>query len=349
MREYSSYPVSSSRPVATAIAEGRPLLLPEISDDDLRKIAENAEHLELLRRLGSRSGMVVPFHARGRVLGAIALMVGDSGRRYTATDLALAQELARRAAVAIDNALLYRESQQAIRVRNDFLSVAAHELKTPTTAIKAYAQLLRRRMSTGREPGEVEALETINQQADHLARLVQQLLDLSRLEYGRLELHSTEVDLVQIVENVLKRTELVTPDRRLQLESKGPVVVTADPDRIEQVIGNLLDNAIKFSPAGGTIRTSIDAAGDGAVVSVQDWGMGVPEGRQSRVFERYYRAHEEKAYEGLGIGLHVAREIIAQHGGEMWFESREGEGSTFYFSLPLAGAPSTQGDGRPTR
>ena len=218
-------------------------------------------------------------------------------------------------------------------MRDEFLATAAHEFKTPLAVVKAYAQLLRKR-----EAPETPPLEVIDRQVERLNRLVQQLLEVSRFRIGGPELRRERYDLSEQVRQVTEEMQRRTPAHRLRLEEGAAAPVVADRRRIEQVLVNLLDNAVKFSPGGGEVASRVSLRDGEAVVSVRDAGVGIPRDRQSRVFERYYRAHVGTAhdYGGIGVGLDMSREIVARHGGRMWFESQEGVGSIFSFSLPLA-------------
>lgn len=239
------------------------------------------------------------------------------------------------------------ENARLARLKDEFLSVAAHELKTPVTSIKGYAQLLLRREQEGVSTEGVRALEAVNRGADRIGRLINELLEISRIQTGRLELNPTKFDLSELACEVVERTKLTTDKHRLLCHTPGPILVDADRDRIEQVFNSLLDNARKFSPLGGdidvTVRPSPGRIGGEAVVSVRDYGVGIPKERQSHIFERFYRAHLATPYDygGMGIALHISREMVIRNGGRMWFESEEEKGSTFYFSLPTAGTGET--------
>jgi signal transduction histidine kinase len=281
--------------------------------------------------------------ARGRPIGTITLASGATGRRYGPDDLALAEELARRAAVAVDNARLYRDAQEGIRVRDEFLSTAAHELKTPVAIIKGYAQLLRRRLPPQQSGRDKRALDALDAECDRINRLVQDFLDVSLAEEGRFELRRERHDLADVVAAVVEQMQATTSTHRLSLLERRRSVIDIDKGRVEQVLVNLLGNAIKYSPLGGeiSVRVAVGAGPAGAaeaVVSVRDSGIGIPLDKQGRVFERFYRAHAGTAHEygGMGIGLHLSRSIMLLHGGRIWFESEDGRGSTFSFSLPLA-------------
>jgi PAS domain S-box-containing protein len=218
--------------------------------------------------------------------------------------------------------------------RQEFLAAAAHELKTPLAVIKAYAQLMARR-----EPAEAQALAVIQRQVDRLSSLVQHLLDTSRLRLEVGDETHERFDLAALAGEVVARMRAVAPRHDLRLAAAGPAPVLADRERIARVITSMVENGVRFSPGGGAVETQVQAGGREAIFSVRDRGLGIPTERQARVFERYYRAHAGSPEDpgGLGLGLVVSREIVQRHGGRMWFESVPGEGSTFHFSLPLAG------------
>jgi PAS domain S-box-containing protein len=216
--------------------------------------------------------------------------------------------------------------------REEFFATAAHEFRTPLAVVKAYAQLMRKRGQ-----GDPTALDTVARQIDRLTRMVEQLLEVSRFRLGGAVLRRERFDLAALLSDLAGTFRAQAGARRI-IVSAEPLEVTADHERIEQVVSSLLDNAIRFSPGGGDVELSLTAQGSGVVVSVRDHGVGIPLERQARVFERYYRAHVDTPYDhgGLGLGLGVCREIVSRHGGRIWFESAPGAGSTFHFSLPLA-------------
>jgi two-component system phosphate regulon sensor histidine kinase PhoR len=217
-------------------------------------------------------------------------------------------------------------------MREEFLATAAHELKTPLAVVKAYAQLVQRRV-----PAEAPALAVVQRQVDRMTRLVQHLLDASRLRLDPGAAGPREpFDLSLLVSEVIDRVRAAEPGIQLRLLAPGPVSVRADRERIARVVHSLLDNAVRFSPGGGAIEARVAREGDLAEVSVTDHGLGIPVERQERIFERYYRAHAgtPEDYGGLGLSLDMSREIVTRHGGRIWFESTPGQGSTFHFSLP---------------
>jgi signal transduction histidine kinase len=217
--------------------------------------------------------------------------------------------------------------------RDDFLSTAAHEFKTPLAVVKAYAQLLRRR-----DQPDPQALAVIERQVDRLSRLVQQMLDASRLRLdagnGRLE----RFDLSALADEIVSALRPAAPRHALRVRAERPAPVLGDRDRIGRVLTCLVDNAVRFSPSGGDVEAQVDATGGEVTVAVRDQGVGIPPERQAHLFERFYRAHAgtPQDYGGFGVGLDLAREIVERHGGRIWFESAPGAGSTFHFSLPAA-------------
>jgi signal transduction histidine kinase len=279
--------------------------------------------------------------ARGRTLGVISFISTDATRLYGAADLALAEELGRRCAVAVDNARLYAESQQAIRARDEFLSIASHELRTPLTGIKGYAQILRRAQLRGQldEDRLSRSLATIDDAADRLTALVDDLLDVSRIRTGHLPLRLTTVDLVATLRDVTGRyRDHIGDDHRLTLDlPEGPVYAGADADRLEQVVANLLSNAIKYSPAGGEVRLSLVGGQGGALVQVTDSGIGLPTESAEAIFQPFGRAANatRRSLPGMGLGLYICRTLIERQGGRIWAMSGgENQGTTVGFWLP---------------
>jgi PAS domain S-box-containing protein len=235
--------------------------------------------------------------------------------------------------------------REAERLKDEFLGIAAHELRTPMAVIKGFAQsLLRRRgpdVDQKLSEWQKEALEEIDRATSQLVDLTDDLLDVTRLQGGRLELHIIPSDLLALARRVAMRLQATTQHHTLRLNASDEYVVVAmDATRIEQVLTNVLQNAIKYSPDGGTITISIaiQPEADVAQLSVRDPGMGIPAAFRGRVFGRFARAENAEAsgIRGTGLGLYLSRELVERHGGRIWFESEEGAGSTFSFTLPLA-------------
>ncbi len=334
--------------VVAAIERGQPILTAAIPIGHSESIAQDAAHLEILRQLNLRSSIVVPLRARGETAGALALFRCDDGRPYGPSDLSLAEELAGRAALAVDNARLYREARRAIQLRDDFLSVAAHELKTPVTALLGFSQLLLVQLA---QKGELDerivghALRAVEQGSKRISQLVSQILDVSRLESGRLVLDCQVTDLAALTQAIASAMQTTAPRHTLLVRSPSAVQALVDPLRLEQVVTNLLDNAIKYSPEGGEIVVELLQPTPGVVrLVVTDHGLGIPPERRQHIFERFYQAHEGSHTAGLGLGLYISRQIVELHGGSIWPEFPPAGGTRFFVELPTAlpsGAPES--------
>lgn len=337
------YPMSPEAPAGfqKVIRTGAAELFPTVTDEILQSLAHNAQHLALLHELGLRSSICVPLTARGRVLGALTLSITDSGRVYGPGDLALAEDLAYRAAVAIDNARLYHEAQKAVRVRDQFLSIASHELKTPLTALLGNAQMLLRRAAREGNFGERDqrALHVIADQAARLNKMITALLDISRIEMGQLSIARAPMDLSALMRRVVAEMQPTLERHTITYsDNLAPLIVDGDELRLEQVLHNLIGNAIKYSPAGGVVTVQLEQRGPNACVHVHDQGIGIPAESMPRLFTRFYRADNvnSESISGMGIGLFVVKEIVSLHGGTVEVASQEGQGSTFTICLPLA-------------
>jgi signal transduction histidine kinase len=333
-----------SEGAAHVLRTGRPALYADIPDSVLEAAARDPEHLRLLQELGLKSAMIVPLVAHDRTLGTMTFVTAESGRRYRAQDLALAEELAHRAGLALDNARLYRELQEQLEARDEFLSSVAHDLKNPLTNMKAQAQLLQRRAGHGTlEQGHIlHGLANIDASATKMAGLVNELLDMARVQLGQpLELDRRRVDLLGLARRQVAEYQQATERHRIRLRAEAPRIVGRwDPERIERVLANLLSNAIKYSPHGGEVRVTVGKepgpTGPWAVVAVRDAGLGIPAADLPRVFERFHRGGNVVGrIGGTGIGLAGARSIVERHGGTISVESQEGAGSAFTVRLPL--------------
>jgi PAS domain S-box-containing protein len=298
--------------------------------------------MRLLDSLGLSSYMAVPLVARGKTLGVIAFALSRPERSFAPDDISLAEDLACRAALALSNALLYEEAQEAIRARDEFLSIASHELRTPCTSLRLGVQTLLRHVRGGsleRLPAAFleRILETSDRQSKHLASLIDRLLDVSRIQAGQLELEVEEVDLAAVSHEVLSelRDEVARTGSTVTIEAQSPVMGMWDRGRLAQVVTNLLSNALKYG-SGQPVRVKVWADGSDARVSVEDGGIGIAEETQQRIFERFERAVSARHYGGLGLGLYIVRQIVEAHGGDIALESLPGKGSTFTVEIPRA-------------
>ncbi len=308
--------------------------------EDLRPLLPAAAAERARGLLGERPIRLVSVALRGRdrVVGSIRFLAG--ARRDTARELRLAEELGRRAAQALDHALVHRSAQHAVSVRDEFISIASHELRTPLTPLHLQMKALQRGLSElpeGPRRGTLlERLATCARQVDRMTRLVANLLDVTRLHAGRLEVDREPIELGELVSDVAGRfrDELARGGRRLELRVAPALEGSWDRLKLDQVLTNLVSNAVRY---GGQGPVSVELGRDAAeaVVVVEDHGIGIAAEDLSRVFERYHKGTNSRAHGGLGLGLYITRRIVEAHGGTIAVESRLGEGSVFTVRLPL--------------
>jgi signal transduction histidine kinase len=295
----------------------------------------------LVDRLRPGSLLEVPLRAHERVLGAIRLFSGPERLPPGSRERRLAEELGRRAAQAIENALLYLQAREAIRLREDFVSIASHELRTPLSALSLQLDLLDGLVRSGklevapaREADLQRRVESGVRQVDRLTKLVNSLLDLARLRAGKLELELERFDLCELLREIAGRFEetLAHARRQLRVATELPAFGRWDRSRLDQLVTNLIANAVKYGD--GAIRAGIQARDGWAVLTVHDDGPGIPPDELDRIFERYIQGSGAKRSGGLGLGLFIARKIVEAHGGRIRAESQPGAGTTFSVELP---------------
>jgi signal transduction histidine kinase len=280
--------------------------------------------------------MVVP------VLGDAVFVAARSGQKpFSDEEQQVITNFAYQLGIAADNARLFEAQQEALQVKDQFLSIVSHELRTPLTTIKGYAQMLHRRLA-GDPDGERFA-NNIDAQVSRLGRLVDDLLDVTRFARGQFELRRQRIELRPVLEDVAARFRVVSPNHTLRLELDDDSYQGYwDRDRLEQVMNNLVSNAIKYSPAGGGVTIATGRLNGEVKISVSDEGVGIPEEEQGHLFERFYRGRgPARDASGLGLGLYVTRRIVEAHGGAITVRSTPNEGSEFSFTLPLARRPVT--------
>lgn len=334
-----------NNPVWQILQTGQTLHLRDQPGAFIETYAQDADHLSLIRAAGPHhTTLLVPLLARERTLGVMAFGLAGERRRFDAQDVALAEEIARRAALAIDNARLYREAQAAIQIRNQFLSIAAHELKNPLTALVGQAQLLQRRLVRAGNLVErdLRGIQVIVNQSQRLNSMIGMMLDISRIETGQLQITRSPLDLCTLARQVVEEVQPTLEGHTVVCEAPDEtLMIEGDNNRLYQVLQNLLSNAIKYSPDGGTITVRVTRDAAQGCVAVIDQGIGIPADVLMDVFQRFYRANnaEARQIKGMGIGLYVVKEIVSLHGGTILVESQEGVGSSFTVVLPLASAP----------
>jgi signal transduction histidine kinase len=333
-------------------------------------MASTPDHLNALKKLDLNSLITLPLRVHGRMLGVITFARCSAARRFAPVDLALAEDLARRAAVAVDNARLYGEAQSAARMQDQSLSITLHEIKTPLTIVQNATHLLKRRVEHNLEasrsgdgmPSEVtldpafvvRQLQSIEHATQRLITHINELMDITQIQSRSLVLSPEPVNLSEILSEVVENAKLQQQSGRYprnhQLELVPPpneaVLGSYDRGRIEQVLFNLIDNAIKYSPRGGTIRVSLAiededhraVKGPYAHIAVHDQGIGIPPADQERIFQPFARGSNAttRNFSGIGVGLAISKEIVERHGGRIWAESAgTNQGSTFHVILPI--------------
>jgi PAS domain S-box-containing protein len=327
---------SGASGAAKVIKTGKPEIYPEISDEMLVAGARDAAHLSLMRDLQFRSALLVPMTARGRTLGAMTLVSTEMGRRYGEGDLALATELATRAAIAIDNAQLYRGALAASEAKSAFLATISHELRTPLNAIIGYASLLEEGIGGALTPPQVTQLGRIRASAGHLLGLIDEVLTFSRVDAGKEVIRQDQVDLSPLVRDAIAMVAPSAAAKGLTLVYAGPELqLITDEGKLRQILLNLLSNAIKFSDRGEIVVSSEDRA-DSILISIADSGIGIAAENLERIFDPFWQVEQRSTRRvgGTGLGLSVSRNLARLLGGDVTVESTAEKGSTFTITLP---------------
>jgi signal transduction histidine kinase len=345
--EYPPRPRASDRSTASAVAlfrsrqpqdevlaTGKAIVLPDPAG---AASADTEAHGRMMREAGFASMMVLPLIARGEALGTLTLAMRGPKRRYTSLDLALAQEVAHRAAIAIDHARLHRQTQRAVQDREVILNIVSHDLRNPLNTLLMSAALLREDLpADGGSETSVKALAMIQRSVGRMERLIGDLLDMASIEAGQLAISKLDLAFNALVEEAIESSRSEASRKSLRLEVQLPsqeILLSCDRGRILQVLSNLIDNAFKFTPKGGSLLLSAERHETEIRVAVSDTGTGIAQEALPHVFDRYWRA-KETASRGSGLGLYISKGIIESHGGALWVESELGKGSTFFFTLP---------------
>lgn len=333
-------PIERTHPLLSwqGMTTRRSILVPELSPDSLLELTQEGEHRRILRELGPKSLIAVPLVARERLVGSISFLSCRAGRRYGPRDLWLAEEIARRAAISIDNARLYRAANLAIQARDQVLGVVAHDLRSPLNAVLMIASGLLRRAPAEPDSGVRSGLERIVRSVERTNRLIQDLLDITAIESGRFSLDTARHSPARLVAEAIEVVRLTTTVEIEVLVPDDLPAVVADRDRVLQVFSNLLANAAKFTP-GGRITVGAVQRGDEVCFRVADTGCGISREDLPHIFDRFWQA-ESAHRRGHGFGLSICKGIVEAHGGRIWAESELGIGSTFFFTLPAVSSAS---------
>jgi PAS domain S-box-containing protein len=335
--------------IGRVLATGQSEFQPDADPADFIRMAHDEQHAAVVRELGLGSFLCVPVAAGGAVRGAMTFVCRQGGRRFAPDDLALAEALARRAALAIENARLYREAEVANRTKDEFLATLSHELRTPLNAMVGWASMLR--SGTLDATTAKRAVDAIERNTRVQVQLIDDLLDVSRIISGKLRLDIRAVELPRVIEAALEATRPASEGKGVHLAvhaapDVGPV--PGDADRLQQVVWNLLSNAIKFTPKGGHVSVSLDAVDSRARIRVRDSGIGIEPAFLPYIFDRFRQAEAPttRTQRGLGLGLAIVKHIVDLHGGTVRAESDgEGRGATFTVELPVRVAAQRPGNG----
>jgi signal transduction histidine kinase len=324
-RLHDRYPTTpqSATGIAQVLRTGEPEFYPAITDDLLVAAAKDDEHLAILRALGLHSVLIAPLVARGRTLGAITFVSATAERAISTDDATILTEVGRRASLAIDNALLYREVEIANRAKDEFLALLSHELRTPLNAIMGWSHMLRQGLPAEMQP---HALDVIARNAQSQKQLVEDLLDVARIATGKLDLQRSLVDLCDVgraaVESALPAAQAKGLTLVLEMTTES-LCVQGDLVRLQQVAANLIGNAIKFTDTGGRVTVQISKRPDGVAFMVSDTGVGIPSEFLPHAFERFRQADGSlsRTYSGLGLGLWIVKQVAEGHGGHVRADS----------------------------
>jgi signal transduction histidine kinase len=332
---------TSKRLTARVLQSGKATFYPHVPDSYPQDNSTDGDQEKIYKKINMLSNIVVPIKIRSKTAGTIGFGSFNKGRLYTKRDFLFAQEIADRVAIAIDNATLYQEARNAVQARDEFLSIASHELKTPLTSMLLQLQtVLRSIKSQSLADFSIEktmvSLESTISQSKRLSKLVNDLLNISLITTGRLELEKEKTDLARTVKEVVARFEeqASREGSKITTDLSSKIIGNWDRIRLEQVVTNLVSNAIKYGN-GKPIKVELTKNKKYSVLKVIDQGIGIPKEQQEKIFDRFQRGQVNSSIKGLGVGLYLISEIVKAHHGKISVESSSEKGSTFTVQLPL--------------
>lgn len=328
--------------VGWAMRTGQPVLASEITPEIIERGAKDAEQKALLEQLSINSVMIIPMQVKQKITGVVSFMSCNPLNAYDEDDFNFAKDFTNRIALTLENTRLYEEVKKDIadrieadKKKDEFISIASHELRTPVTSLKAYTQILQMTFDEAKNEKAASMLAKMDNQVDKLTGLIVDLLDVTKIDKGELIFEQHEFDFNELVKEIAEEMQRTTHTHSIQLELSPCERIEGDKNRIGQVITNFISNAIKYSPDANEVILSTACENNIVKLSVRDFGIGIREEEQSRIFRRFFRATSKTNYTfpGLGLGLYISAEIIKRHGGRIYFESTEGSGSTFCFEI----------------
>jgi signal transduction histidine kinase len=322
-----------------ALRSGESVLITELTRSALAAVAPDPDGAAAIRAAGIRSLALLPLIGRGRLLGVLTFGMTRPDRQFTKADLPFLEDVAQRTALGADNARLYQQARQASRARDDTLAAISHDLRNGlNTVLTAVSLLLRSLPADPEGRRDRRHIEAIRRSAERMNRVIGDLLDVASIESGRLFVEPRREPVRSIIAEALAACHDTAGEKSLRVEQVIPteaLEAVCDRDRVLQVLGNLIGNAIKFTPEGGTVNVSAEAFDDEALFTVRDTGVGISPQQLPHVFDRFWQA-TPKARLGSGLGLTIAKGVVEALGGRIWVESRPNEGTSFFFTLPLA-------------
>jgi signal transduction histidine kinase len=322
-----------------ALRSGETMVLTDLTQASLAAIAPDPAGQAAIRAFGIRSLVLLPLIGRGRLLGVLTLGMTRPDRRFTKSDLPLLEDVAQRTALGADNARLYQQASQASRARDDTLAAISHDLRNGLNTVLTAVGLLLRSLppdSEGRR--DRRHVEAIRRSAERMNRVIGDLLDVASIESGRLFVEPRREEVRSIIAEAVAASRQQALEKELrvdQLVATANLEAICDRDRVLQVLGNIIGNAIKFTPDGGSVQVNAEQSDDEVLFTVRDSGVGVSAKQLPHVFDRFWQA-TPKARLGSGLGLTIAKGVVEALGGRIWVESKPGEGTTFFFTLPRA-------------